>query len=79
MNKVENMLRTCKNKPPGVDSLNGKLLQLVADLISPVICHIINQSFIECTHPQQWKRAIIIPLPKNGTNQSFDKFIASVR
>lgn len=60
------MLITCKNKSEGVISLEGKLLQLVADVMAPAICHIINQSFSQSLCPQDWKIAQIIPLPKNG-------------
>lgn len=65
ISKVENMIRICKNKPPGVDGLDGKLLKMVADLVAPAICHIMNLSFTKCLCPQDWKRAKIIPLPKN--------------
>lgn len=65
ISEVENRIWTYRNKPPGVDGLDGKLLKLVADLVAPAICHIINLSFINCLCPHEWKRAKIIPLPKN--------------
>ena len=46
-----------KNKPPGIDNLDGKLLKLVAEEIAPPICHIINMS--NCLCPLKWKRAKI--------------------
>lgn len=39
---------------------------MVADYVAPAFCHIINISFTNCTCPQEWKRAKIIPLPKKG-------------
>lgn len=59
------IIRTCKNKPPGVDGLDGKFLKLVADSVAPAICHIMNMCFMNCLCPQEWKRAKIIPLTKN--------------
>ncbi len=44
ISRIENMLRNCKDKPPGIDGLDGKLLKMVANLIAPVICHINSQS-----------------------------------
>ena len=63
-NKVKEFLKSCKDKPPGVDSLD-LLLKLVAVFIAPVLAHIINLSFTCSTCPQTWKQAKIIPLPKN--------------
>ena len=62
---VEIMLKKCKDKPAGVDDLDGKLLEPVADLIAPPICHIINQSLKEGLCPEKWKIAKITPLSKN--------------
>ena len=62
---VEDILRSCKNKPPGIANLDGKLLKLVAEEIAPPICHIINMSFVNGLCPLQWKRAKITPLLKN--------------
>lgn len=47
------MLLTCTNKPPDVDGLERKLLKLVADLVAPAICHIINLGFSEHSSPQK--------------------------
>lgn len=65
INKVKDFLKTCKNKPPGVDGLDSRLLKLAADDIAPALAHIVNLSFTCCTCPQAWKQAKIIPLPKN--------------
>ena len=62
---VEDMLRTCKNEPPGIDNLDSKLLKLVTEETAPPICHIRNMSFANCLCPLQLKHAKLIPLPKN--------------
>lgn len=62
---AEDFLKMCKDKPPGVDGIDSRLLILVADEIAPALAHIVNLSFINCTCPQAWKEAKIIPLLKN--------------
>lgn len=61
----KNLIKNCKEKAPGADGLDSRLLKMVADYVAPAFCHIINISFTNCTCPQEWKRAKIIPLPKN--------------
>lgn len=63
--KVELMLMICKNKPPGVDNLDVKLLKPIASLIVPVITHIINQCFNKNVCPQAWKVSKEVPIPKS--------------
>lgn len=65
IDQVKYLLKTCKNKPPGVDGLDSRLLKLAADFIAPALTHIINLSFSCCTCPQAWKQAKIVPLPKD--------------
>lgn len=62
---VENTLKLMKYKPPGVDELDVKLLKMVADVITKPICYIINLSLEKCVFPDNWKKAKIVPLPKN--------------
>ena len=63
--KVELMLMTCKDKPPGVDDLDSKLLRPIAPLIAPMVTHIINLCFNENVCPQAWKISKVVPIPKN--------------
>lgn len=46
INKVKDFLETCKDKPPGVDDLDSRLLKLTADDIAPALAHIINLSML---------------------------------
>ncbi len=59
------MLMTFKNKPSGVDELDGKLLKPIASIIAPMVTHITNQSLTLSKCPQGWKTAKTVPLPKN--------------
>lgn len=63
---IEKIILTGADKPAGIDGLENKLIKMVADIISPAICHIINLCFKESVCPSKWKIAKIIPLPKNA-------------
>lgn len=65
VSKVELMLMICKNKPPGFDDLDCKLLKPIASLIAPMVTYIINQCFTENFCPQAWKISKVVPIPKN--------------
>lgn len=63
--KVELLLMNCKNKPPGVDSLEHKLLKPIVSIIAPIIAHIINLCFTDNICLQAWKICKVVPIPKN--------------
>lgn len=65
---VKNILKKQENKPPGIDGLDNKLLQLVVDDVAPVLCHIFNLSLSHCVCPTEWKKAKIIPIPKSKSS-----------
>lgn len=69
VSKVELMLMTCKNKSPGVDFLDGRLLKPIVVIVAPVITHMINLCLTKDIRPQGWKIAKIIPIPKNKNLQ----------
>jgi hypothetical protein len=49
------LLMTNKDKPPGIDNLDGKLLRMVADTIATPICHIFYMSLEESLCPRACK------------------------
>ncbi len=51
VDKVKEFLKNSKDKPPGVDGLESRLLKLAADEIAPALVHIINLSFTCGTCP----------------------------
>ena len=65
--EVKQLLLLINNdKAPGSDSLNGKLLRMIADHIGTPICHLFNLNLHESICPQAWRKAKVIPLPKNS-------------
>lgn len=71
---AEDLLSSCKDRPPGVDYLDAKFLRMVANVIAVPVCHIINLSIEKGICPQAWKISKMIPLrkktsaPFSGTN-----------
>ena len=55
-----------KDKPPGTNNLDGKLLRLAAEYIVTPVCRIFNLSLEEGVCSQTWSGAKVIPLPKNS-------------
>lgn len=48
----------------GYDGVQIKFLRLIFNEIRHVLCHIFNYSFVKSEYPLQWKKALILPLPK---------------
>lgn len=48
----------------GNDGLHLKFIKLVWSEIKDVVCHVLNFSLLNSVYPDQWKRSMIIPLPK---------------
>lgn len=63
---IGKIISTGKAKPAGIDGLENRLIGMVADIIAPAICHIVNLCFSKSICPSKWKIAKIIPLPKNA-------------
>ncbi|XP_071498215.1 uncharacterized protein [Diadema antillarum] len=51
-------------KASGPDGIPAKIITEFAYELSNPLTHLINASFNETTVPKQWKRAIIVPIPK---------------
>lgn len=48
----------------GNDNVSLRFLKILFDEIKPVVCHILNFSLSNSVYPSQWKKALVIPLPK---------------
>lgn len=68
VSKVELFRMTGKDKPPGVDELDRRLLKPTASVISPLVTHIINQCFNTNKFLSAWKITKVIPLFKKKTH-----------
>ena len=54
-----------RKKAGGPDGIPSKLIREFSVELSDPLCHILNESFQEGTVPSQWKRAVVVPLPKS--------------
>jgi len=61
---VERMLSKMKPSSPGADSVPRWLYQYCSYELADIIAHIFNTSFHTGTVPQQWRKAIVTPVPK---------------
>jgi hypothetical protein len=71
---VERKLRTIKeSKAPGPDEIPNWFLKTFSHLLAEPVCYLINSSFQKHVLPTIWKKANVIPLPKNQTIEEFNK------
>lgn len=61
---VYEVLNKISSNAVGNDGIPLKFIKLVFDHVKPVLVHIFNASMNSASYPSQWKRAIILPLPK---------------
>ena len=71
---IKNKLRTIKeSKAPGTDVIPNWVLKTFSHLLAEPVCYLINSSFQKQVLPTIWKKANVIPLPKNQTIEEFNK------
>ena len=61
---VVKVVKTIKSMSVGVDEINIFVVKSLIHRISDVLTHIVNVSFESGIFPEQWKKAIIKPIPK---------------
>jgi len=60
------------HKASGPDSTPNWLLKEFAPWLAEPVCAIFNQSVVQCTFPQVWKSADVIPIPKVNPPKSIE-------
>lgn len=64
--EVYNMLRKTKvGKAGGPDGISARLIREFSYELSKPLTNILNQSYHEGNVPPQWKRAVVVPIPKS--------------
>ena len=61
---VVKVIKTIKSMSVGVDNINIFVIKTLMHRISSVLAHIVNVSFETGIFPDNWKKAIIKPIPK---------------
>ena len=57
------------DKAPGVDELSPRLLLHFPDEILVPVCMLFEKSLREGQVPENWRRAIVVPIYKAGTEE----------
>lgn len=73
--EVHTTLMNLKNdSAPGCDNIPTKFLKYVADVIVPIISHLVNVCFDKGIFPNLLKHAIITPVYKNGDKEEVNNY-----
>ena len=64
--QINYIINHLKNKKGGIDSIPASILKSTSDILSPMICKLINKSILSGTFPSCLKTANVIPIPKDG-------------
>ncbi|XP_044764386.1 uncharacterized protein LOC123320954 [Coccinella septempunctata] len=62
--EVLESIKSIKSKAVGYDGINILTLHLCVPHILPHITHIVNYCLKKSVFPSQWKRAVVLPVPK---------------
>ncbi|XP_043220268.1 uncharacterized protein LOC122380836 [Amphibalanus amphitrite] len=77
MEELVSQLRRCQlRKSPGPDELSAEHLKHLGPIARGALLRLINLSWLEGVVPQEWRRAVIVPIPKSGKDK---RKIASYR
>lgn len=71
--EVLEVIKGLKNKKSsGFDSINTHLTKEIAEVIAPILVHIINLSFCSGLFPERLKGSLVIPILKKGSSIKLD-------
>ena len=73
-NYISNIIAKMKNKSYGVDNYSAKVLKYVTDIVSPILCDIINKSISIGCFPDILKIARVTPLFKEGNTEEVNNY-----
>lgn len=66
---VKAVAKLKKNKAAGVDEIVNELLKYGGDIVIEVLWHFFNKAWTEEVVPEEWSKAVIVPLFKKGDKQ----------
>ena len=72
------VFKTVKNinvsKSSGIDNLSSFLLKQAFSILLPELTFLFNLSLDKAIFPEQWKKALVIPIPKSGNLTSVQNY-----
>lgn len=66
----DEMRRLNPKKATGPDGISPKILRNMAAELAPCVAHLITRTWYTGDIPQDWKKAIVIPIPKKGNSSN---------
>ena len=74
-NEIEEVIQTLlPNKAVGEDLIGHRVLKNIKSTISKPLCMLYNKSLSECSFPDPWKSAIVMPLFKKGDSHKASNY-----
>ncbi|XP_071808975.1 uncharacterized protein [Asterias amurensis] len=64
---LKQLQRISSTKASGPDNISARFIRQYSYELSKPLTHIINASFAQLIVPAQWKRAIVVPVPKTSS------------
>ena len=71
---IEHIIYALNNCGAGVDGVSTKILKMVAPILIPHLTHMFNLCLSQGVFPSNLKRAIVVPIFKNGDPFSFNNY-----
>lgn len=68
---ISKTIGAIKSNSSGVDNISLEMLKLCMPVISIYITHIVNCCLESGYFPDQWKKAVVVPLPKKNKSNYF--------
>ena len=68
------MLSLKRGKSGGVDNICPEMFIDSAEMRSPILCKLFNNMFLNCIHPENLIKVIIVPVPKKGDPNDTNKY-----
>lgn len=62
------------NSAPGIDGIPTRFLKLAKNVITPIICHLVNQCFSTGIFPNILKKSVITPVYKGGDRDDLNNY-----
>ena len=70
LNELEQCIKETKNSAPGPDKINYEIIRHIPKLALKTLLGIYNDIWHQNTFPTEWRKAIIIPIPKENKDHT---------
>ena len=71
---IKNIQHLKNTRSVGFDDISTHILKKCSHLISPILCYLINQSFVQGKFPTSLKQSVVKPLYKKGDKNKLENY-----